>query len=66
MTYIRLTENELNKHSSNLSQQLMKKGHQHAVIKEQIDKAKLKNRMRLLNKNAREAKRNISISVTFN
>ena len=43
MTYIRLTENELNKHSSNLSQQLMKKGHQHAVIKEQIDKAKLKN-----------------------
>ena len=59
------TESELNKQSSNLLQQLMRKGHQPA-IKEQIDKGRAEDRMLLLNEKAQEAKHNVPISVTYN
>ena len=65
------TQNEFEKHSSNLLQQLKKKGYHHDTLKEQIEKARVQERTLLLNKNQSikvkiKIKQSIPISVTYN
>ena len=65
------TQNEFEKHSSNLLQQLKKKGYYHDTLKEQIEKARVQERTLLLNKNQSikvkiKIKQSIPISVTYN
>ena len=60
------TRNEFEKHSSNLLQQLKKKGYHHDTLKEQIEKAREQERTLLLNKNPEEVKQSIPISITYN
>ena len=60
------TQNEFEKHSSNLLQQLKKKGYHHDTLKEQIEKARVQERTFLLNKNPEEVKQSIPISITYN
>ena len=57
------TRKEFNKHSSNLLQQLVKKGYHYATLKEQIDKARVEDRTLLLNKTSQKVKRNIPTSI---
>ena len=59
-------QNEFEKHSSNLLQQLKKKGYHHDTLKEQTEKARVQERTLLLNKNPVEVKQSIPISVTYN
>ena len=56
------TQNEFEKHSSNLLQQLKK----NYTLKEQIEKARVQERTLLLNKNPEEVKQSIPISITYN
>ena len=60
------TQNEFEKHSSNLLQQLKKKGYHHDTLKEQIEKARVQERNLLLNTNPEEVKQSIPISITYN
>ena len=60
------TQNEFQKHSRNLLQQLKKKGYHHHTLKEQIEKARVQERTLLLNKNPEEVKQSIPISITYN
>ena len=60
------TQNEFEKHSSNLLQQLKKKGYHHDTLKEQIEKARVQERTLLLNKNQEEVKQTIPISIVYN
>ena len=60
------TQNAFEKHSSNLLQQLKKKGYHHDTLKEQIEKARVQERTLLLNKNPEEVKQSIPISITYN
>ena len=60
------TQNEFEKHSSNLLQQLKKKAYHHDTLKEQIEKARTQERTLLLNKNPEEVKQSIPISITYN
>ena len=60
------TQNEFEKHSSNLLQQLKKKGYHHDTLKEQIEKARVQERTLPLNKNPQEVKQSIPISITYN
>ena len=60
------TQNEFEKHSSNLLQQLKKKAYHHDSLKEQIEKARVQERTLLLNKNPEEVKQSIPISIICN
>ena len=60
------TQNGFEKHSSNLLQQLKKKGYHHDTLKEQIEKARVQERTLLLNKNPKKVKQSIPISITYN
>ena len=60
------TKNEFEKHSSNLLQQLKKKGYHHHTLKEQIEKARVQERTLLLNKSPEQVKQSIPISITYN
>ena len=60
------TQNEFEKHSSNLLQQLKEKAYHHDTLKEQIEKARTQERTLLLNKNPEEVKQSIPISITYN
>ena len=60
------TQNEFEKHSSNLLQQRKKKGYHHDTLKKQIEKARVQERTLLLNKNPEEVKQSIPISITYN
>ena len=60
------TQNEFEKHSSNLLQQLIKNGYHHNTLKEQIEKARVQERTLLLNRNPEEVKQSIPISITYN
>ena len=60
------TQNEFEKHSRNLLQQLKKKGYHHDTLKEQIEKASVQERTLLLTKNREEVKQSIPISITYN
>ena len=60
------TQNEFEKHSSNLLQQLKKKAYHHGSLKEQIEKARVQERTLLLNKNPEEVKQSIPISIICN
>ena len=59
-------QNEFEKHSSNLLQQLKKKSYHHDTLKEQIEKARVLERTLLLNKNPGEVKQRNPISITYN
>ena len=60
------TQNEFEKHSSNLLQQLKKKGYHYDTLKEQIEKVKLQEKTLILNKNPAEIKQGIPILTTYN
>ena len=60
------TQNKFEKHSSNLLQQLKKKGYHHDTLKEQTEKARVQERTLLLNTNPEEVKQSIPISITYN
>ena len=60
------TQNEFEKHSSNLLQQLKKKGYHHDTLIEQIQKARVQERTLLLNENPQEVKQSIPISAAYN
>ena len=67
------TQNEFEKHSSNVLQQLKKKGYHHDTLKEQIEKARVQEKNTrvqektlLLNKNPEEVKQSIPISIIYN
>ena len=60
------TQNEFEKHSNNILQQLKKKGYNHDMLKEQIEKARVEERALLLNKNPEKVKQSIPISITYN
>ena len=60
------TQNEFEKHSCNLLQQLKKNGYHHDTLKEKIEKARVQERTLPLNKNPEEVKQSIPISITYN
>ena len=60
------TQNEFEKHSSNLLQQLKNKGYHHDTLKEQIEKARVLERTLLLIGNPEEVKQSIPFSITYN